>query len=360
MKKKVNKPYKVAWKKASKTNQRKVWLAQRNELAGEGSVDVCRFGSSDVSTIMGYNKWSSRKKLYWNLLGRYKTEFNSFKMEMGLRFEDVNRESFECYMAGKEDFDDRFCTGDKLRKLQSPKYFLMNDSYIHSFSSLDFVMPKGSLCPITSEVTENIRPVETKFVNYNSYATWKGKIPMYYYTQLQHQIMMMDSDAGYLSVIAGGDFYDCFYAERDEAFIQQIDEALTDFQVRALKAKQIKSMIDKEVSFPNYDQEFIDSLEGMLVELEPTPTGFEADLEFVENEMFPETNKLEMRGDDNDQTLIDRYLEAGVKENEAKAEKTLVRALLAESMKEFEVLKTDTNKVTNRRSFEGRPYFKVS
>jgi hypothetical protein len=349
---------KVNWTKSSKADHRKVWLAQRGGLAGEGVLDVVRFGSSDISTIMGFNKWSSRKKLYWNMLGMYKTDFKSFKLEMGLRYEDVNRESFECFTVGKEDFDERFCNGDKLRKLQSPKYFLLNDSYPHSFSSLDFVMPKKSLCPFTGEITTADRPVETKFVNFNSYATWKGVMPMYYYTQVQHQIMTMDSDAGYLSIIAGGDLYDCLFTVRDDEFITRMDAEVTDFQVRVLKAKQIKALLDKEVSTPNYDLEFAASLEAMLTELEPEAN--EHDLEFIESEMFPTTNKLEIKGGKYEQELIDRYLAAGVTENEAKSEKTLVRALLAESMQEFEILKTDTNKVTNRRSFDGRPYFKVS
>ena len=118
---------KIAWNKSTKANHRKVWLSQRNELSGEGTVDLVRFGSSDISTIMGYNKWSSRKKLYWNLLGRYKTDFKSFKLEMGLRYEEVNRESFECFSSDREGFDERFCDGEKLRKLQSPKYCLRNE-----------------------------------------------------------------------------------------------------------------------------------------------------------------------------------------------------------------------------------------
>lgn len=353
-----NKVTKVAWEKTTKANQRKVWLAQRGTLAGSNSVDTCRFGSSDVSTIMGYNKWSSRKKLYWNTLGRYKTEFNSFKLEMGLRYEDVNRESFECYSSDKEGFDDRFCKGNNLRTLQSPKYFLMNDGYQHSFSSLDFIMPAKSLCPFTAEITTIARPVETKFVNYNSYATWKGKIPTYYYTQLQHQIMMLNSDGGYLSVIAGGDFYDCFYAERDEAFIQQIDEAIKDFQIRVLKAKQIKVMLDDEVSKPSYDMEFVESLEEMLTELEPEAV--ESDLEFIQDEQFPNTNPLEMKGDDTCQILIDDYIRYRELESDCKGNKTLIQAKLTSIMETFEVLKTDTNKVTNRRSFEGKKYFKVS
>lgn len=341
------------------SSKREVWLKQRKELSGLGTYDTVRFGSSDTSTIMGYNKWSSRKKLFYNLLGMYVTEFNSFKLEMGQRYEQVNRESFECYSVDREGFDDRFCKGEKLRKLQSPKYFLLNDSYPHSFSSLDFILPKKNVCLFTGEVLTKDRPVETKFVNVNSYSSWKGTVPMYYRTQITHQVMMMNSDAGYLSVISGGDYYDAFYVDRDEELVYNIDQALTDFQVRVLKAKEVLKLIEDEQHSGTPDQGFIETLYGMIAELEPEPTGYEADLEFVADELFPETNSLEMRGTVEDQELIDRYILAQEQENAAKKEKTTVKTLLTESMQTFEILKTDTNKVTNRRSFEGRPYFSV-
>ncbi len=351
-----NKITKVKWQSPKRAG----WLAQRRELQGIGTYDTVRFGSSDTSTIMGYNKWSSRKKLFWNMLGMYVTEFSSFKMEMGQRYELANKDSFESYTHGDKDgFDDRFCKGEKLRKLQSPKYFLLNDKYKHSFSSLDFILPKKGLCPFTSELIPRDRPVETKFVNYNSYTSFKGQPPLYYQTQVQHQNMMLEADAGYLSVIAGGDFYDCFLLDRDEKMITDIDNALSDFQTRVLQAKAILKLQHEEEAKEYPDYEFIETLQGMIVELEPEPAGYEADLEFVENEMFPETNNLEIQGDYQAQEYIDSYIAANQKENEAKKEKTLARTLIASYMKDFEIMKTPTNKVINRRTFEGRPYFSV-
>lgn len=349
-----NKITKVKWN----SSKREQWLAQRSELSGLGTYDVARFGSSDCSTIMGVNKWSSRKKLFWNMLGMYRTEFNSFKLEMGQRYEQVNRESFEAYTVDREGFDDRFCRGEKLRKLQSPKYFLLNSAYPHSFSSLDFVLPKKNVCPFIGEIIPKDRPVEAKFVNVNSYMSWKGKPSPMYNIQVQHQIMIMDSDAGYLSVISGGDYYDCFYIERDEQLIQEIDLALSDFQTRVLKAKQILKMIDEEMANENYDVGFVETLQGMIVELEPEATA--SDLEFVANEMFPETNSLEIQGNAEDQQLIDDYIEARELEAECKNKKTTIQAALTSRMESFEILKTSSNKVTNRRSFEGKKYFKVS
>ena len=351
----MGKLQRVKWAKGKLSRDK--WLKLREELQGVNTYDVVRFGSSDVSTIMGENKWSSRKKLFWNLLGMYVTEFNSFKLEMGQRYEEVNRESFECYTTDREGFDDRFCRKEKLRKLQSPKYFLVNTDYKHSFSSLDFILPKKSVCLFTGEILSVDRPVETKFVNYNSYSSFKGKPPMYYSIQVHHQMMIMGSDAGYLSIIAGGDYYDCFYIERDEELITRIDEACKDFQTRVLKAKSILKMKHEELASATPDYTFIETLDGMINELEPEPTA--SDLEFVSNEMFPETNDLEMKGNDADQDLIDRYIKANEQENQAKNEKTIVRTALTTRMQTFEVLKTDSNKVINRRSVDGRPYFSV-
>lgn len=346
---------KVKW---GKGKDRASWLKAREALQGVGTYDTVRFGSSDISTIMGHNKWSSRKKLFWNLLGMYVTEFNSFKMEMGQRYEEVNRESFECYTVDREGFDDRFCKKEKLRKLQSPRYFLLNSDFDHSFSSLDFILPKKSVCLFTGEILSVDRPVETKFVNYNSYSSFKGVAPMYYKIQVMHQIMTMGSDAGYLSVIAGGDYYDCFYIDRDDDLVRQIDEACTDFRLRVLKAKSILKMKYDELATTSPDWEFTESLDAMINELEPEPENT-PDLEFVANELFPETNNLEIQGDEVAQSYIDKYLDANERENQAKKDKVNTRTLITSYMKDFEILKTETNKVINRRTFDGRPYFSI-
>lgn len=346
----------VKWAKGKLSRDK--WLKLREELQGLNTYDTVRFGSSDVSTIMGENKWSSRKKLFWNLLGMYITEFNSFKLEMGQRYEEVNRESFECYTTDREGFDDRFCRKEKLRKLQSPKYFLLNSDYQHSFSSLDFILPKKSICLFTGEILPTDRPVETKFVNYNSYSSFKGKPPMYYVIQVHHQMMIMGSDAGYLSVIAGGDYYDCFYIERDEELIDRIDEACRDFQTRVLKAKSVLKMKHEELASSTPDYGFVETLDAMITELEPEPENT-PDLEFVSNELFPETNSLELQGDEVAQEYINKYLDANDRENQAKKDKVNTRTLITSYMKDFEILKTPTNKVINRRTFDGRPYFSV-
>lgn len=347
---------KVRW---GKIKSREDWLNMRSSVNGLGTYDTVRFGSSDVSTIMGYNKWSSRKKLFWNCLGMYMTSFHSFKLEMGLRYEKTNKESFECWLPkDKDGFDERFCTGQKLRKLQSPRFFLLNDAFDHSSSSLDFILPKNHTCPFTSEVLSVPRPVETKFVNYNSYQSWKGTPPMYYVSQCQHQTAMLNSDASYLSCIVSGDAYDCFYIERDEEFIKFMDYSLEEFKLRILKGKSILEVRDQELSKAVVDYSFVEQLDGMIMELEPEAT--EADLEFVDNEMYPSTNTLEMAGDEEAQILIDRYLQANEEEKEAGRQKTIIRTDITKKMQDFEVLKTETNKIINRRDPNGRPYFKVS
>lgn len=339
------------------SSKRDVWLAQRNELQGKGSYDTVRFGSSDVSTILGVNKWSSRRKLYWNLLGRYITSFNSFKLEMGLRYEQVNKEAFESFTPDRNEFDDRFVLKQPIRKLQKPRYFLTNDKYPHSFSSLDFVLPKGQPCPFTGEVISKPRPVEAKFVNYNSYSSWGGELPEYYRSQLSHQIMMLNSDAGYLSVIAGGDYFDAFIYERELEYEKYIDYTLSEFQVTILKAKTISRLIGEEQRTTHPDQSYLETLEGMLVELEPEPTA--ADLDFVDNEMFPESSDLSFDGAEYGQELVDKYVQAHEAESAAKEQKTITRVELTSYMQDHEVMTTDTHKVINRRSVEGKPYFSV-
>lgn len=339
------------------SSKREDWLRQRNELQGVGSYDRVMFGSSDVSTILGVNKWSSRRKLYWNLLGRYITSFNSFKLEMGLRYENVNAEAFQCFTPDRDGFDDRFVLKQPIRKLQTPRYFVTNSGYPHSFSSLDRVLPKGQPCPFTGELVGTPRSVELKFVNYNAYSAWGGVLPEYYRSQLAHQTMMLNSDAGYLSVIAGGDWYDVGFYEKDVEYEKYIDHELTEFHLMVLKAKATLRLIDEELKEATPDLAYIETLEGMLSSFEPEPTA--ADLEFVDNEMFPESNDLEFDGGEKGRELVDAYTTAHEAENEAKEAKKITRVEITKYMEDFEVMKTDEYKVINRRTKDGKSYFSV-
>lgn len=348
---------KIKW---NKPYTRESWLKQRKELQGIGNLDVVRYGSSDVSTLLGINKWSSPKKLFYNHLGKYLTDIPSYKLEMGLMFEDANKKSFESFTADRTDFDYRFVNNIKINKLIKPKYFLTNSLYPHSFSSLDFILPKGSTCPFTGEITTKDRPVETKFVNYNSYSSFNGEAPLYYVSQVMHQMMVMNSDCGYLSIIAGGDFYDCFLIERDNNLIERIDNVLGESQLSTLKAKQVEALMFEEEAKPlsEVDSEYLGNLSLMLTELEPELIGHKADLDFLEDEMYPTTNSLEMVGDDNAQFLIDKYLKTNKLINTLEDTKRKVRCQITEIMQEFEILKTERSKVISRRGVEGKkPYF---
>ena len=164
-------------------------------------------GGSDVSAILGLNKYSSALKVYMDKVEpiEYENEENEF-LHFGNVLEDI---------VAKE-FGDR--TGFKVQRSsfmwQHPvhKFMLANvDRLIyhpdHGWGVLE--------CKTASEYRKD---------------DFEGdEIPEEYLLQLLHYLYVMNLEYGYLAVLIGGNKFKYFRVERDEEVIKMIVELESDF-----------------------------------------------------------------------------------------------------------------------------------
>lgn len=351
-----NKIQKIKWLKGDKS----VWLKQRNELLGLGSYDTVRFGSSEVATVLNISPYESKLAMFHRKRGFYLYEKNSLKMTVGGKIEPLIADIMESYSFDREQMDIDFTQGIKHRKLKNANYFLTNSKYPFFLASIDYITDSKVPCIFTGEFPTKGIVWETKNPAYMAYKNWENKVPDYYIAQCQQQLAVSDFDKAYLAVLAGSDYPDLFLVEKDEQFIDYMDNEVSSFGLTILKAKAIDKLIfeEQQQTYPDYS--YIEDLKGMLQELEPDVDGKDATKEFLEQDMYPESNTLEKQGNDTTDILCDRYLKALKLEVKLKDLKTAIRnELTANHLEDFETLKTESHKVTNRRSKSGKNYFSI-
>ncbi len=353
----MGKVQKIKWRSSDRAD----WLAQRNELLGVGSYDFVRFGSSEVATITGQSRWESPRKLFYNKIGHFITPNHSFKLSMGNLVEPLIANAYEHWAGDRDQFDTDFSNGVKHRRVRQAKYFIINSDHPFQLSSIDYHQPQKYPDLFTGEIVKGGIIMEAKNPSFMNYQTFKGELPDYWMAQVQQQMMVSGIRKAVVAMLVGSDFFDVIEVEEDKEMQKWIDHMTTEFGLNVLKAKTVQKLMDEENSKPNPDQGFIESLWGMIQELEPDVTDSEAEKNFLENTQYNTSiDELVIEGDDDDLHRIQRYLKATRLEGELKNHKTLLRNQLTDKMKEFEVLSVDGYKVTNRRGKEGKKnYFSV-
>lgn len=341
------------------SNNKKNWEQQRNNLLGIGVSDVVRFGSSEIATVLGLSKWESKFAMFYRKRGFYTVEKNSLKLTMGNRIEPLIAEVMESWSGDRDVLDYDYSNGIKHRELTCAKFFMTNTDYPFLLASLDYYTTNKYPCVFTGEYPTKGIIWETKNPAFMAYKAWENQVPDYYKVQVLQQLGVSGFDKGYVAVLAGSDYPDLFEIPFDKEYFDYLNQECEEFGLSILKAKTIDGFILEEEAKPTPDYSYIEDLKGMIQQLEPATDGTDATKDFLETERYPESNTLEMAGNDFDDTICERYLKATKMEGNLKVLKTELRNKLTLKMEDFEVLKTDAHKVTNRRSKSGRNYFSV-
>lgn len=348
------KPIKIKWL----SSKREDWVRQRNELMGQGNKELCRIGSSEVASVLGIG-YGSPYVLFQKKVGLNYFEKKSYKLAMGQRMEEDIAASLESYSPDPDEFSNNFDAGVKVRKLTKARYFLINPEHDHLIASLDYTMPKRYPDVFTGELLKTDVVVECKNPSFQSYRSWGGTPPAYYNVQVQQQLLVSGLSKAYLAVIAGSDYFDVFEIFPDPPLQQYISEKCLNFTVGVLKAKAIISLIEEEQRSAHPDTSFIEDCWAMVNDMMPPADSTEELQEFLEDDLYPNTNSLELQGDENDERLMKRYLKATALEGKLKEAKREIRNTLTLKMQDFEILKAGDHRTINRRSEDARNYFSI-
>lgn len=201
-------------------------------------------GGSDVSTILGLNKYKSVYQLWLEKTGQIlPIETDSEPAYWGTVLEDV---------VAKE-FQER--TGKKVRR--------RNQVFEHSLHP--FLRAN-----IDREIVGENAILECKTANQFLAKEWEGEeVPLSYICQVQHYMNVLNKDYCYIAVLIGGQKFIWKRIERDQELIDVLTEQLVEFWENNV-IKGIEPIIDGSEATANFIKEKYSDIEETQTSLPST------------------------------------------------------------------------------------------
>jgi putative phage-type endonuclease len=174
------------------------WRQHRNE----------GIGGSDVSAILGINKWRTPMQVYMEKTGQWEPDDLSGNdaVHFGNKLEGIVA----------DEFTER--TG---LKVQKNNYMLQHPEHKFMLANIDreIIFPDGSRGVLECKTTSA----------WNKDEWTQNEVPQAYMVQVQHYLAVTGLEKAYIAVLIGGNRYDHWFIDRDEELIEIIIEAEKNF-----------------------------------------------------------------------------------------------------------------------------------
>ena len=174
--------------------EREAWLEERR----------LSVGSSDTPMLLGLSKWGGPLTVYHNKINSTADGPESEYAEWGHRLEPAIAEA---------------CADAEGLTLEPQKPFALyrNDRYPYMHATPDFI------------VREKPCGIECKNVSVSVQKEWSDGVPDWCYSQVQHQIAVMEWEMCYVSVLFGGNHHEHFEVYRNDRYIDTINRTACEF-----------------------------------------------------------------------------------------------------------------------------------
>lgn len=181
-------------------------------------------GGSDMAGIIAQSPWSSPLQVYHEKISDIESE-ETEQMYFGKVLEPVVASEFSLR------------TGFPVREL---RFMLQHDKHEFLLANVDRVVTHP-------ELGEGI--LECKTANAFKLSDWEyGKVPYYYWVQVQHYLGVTEYTYAYIAVLVGGNTFRHYFIERNDDAIAYLQEAAINFWHNHVLAKA-----PPEVSFNDRD-----------------------------------------------------------------------------------------------------------
>lgn len=238
-------------------------------------------GASEVSTVMGLNKYKSALELFWEKIGAKPTwnEENEFAF-WGHIMEDTLGNLAQYWENDMKTTMSNFKAKKVIRKISKVNAYIQNPEFPHLFVSLDRRIHKG-------EEGEGV--LELKTISDYVAREWKDfGIPLGYFAQGQTQLLVTDLNYGELATLTGGNKFQVVPFRKHESLQRTILELTTEFWRRVVEGRKL--MNRRYVAEQNFNQREIAAIDAQIYKLEPE-AGFNSSLTQFLVERFPEAEK---------------------------------------------------------------------
>lgn len=240
-------------------------------------------GGSDAAAACEESRWKSAYELWMEKTGRVVPDREQF--DLGGKHESAYwGRTLEAHVA------DAFqqLTGIKVEQKEG---MYRNSKYPWAHANIDRELPDIPNAGL-----------ECKAVGRDATGWGNDSVPLEYYYQAQHYMMVLERDTWYFAVLFGGQKFDTRVVKRDNEFI--------------------RSMADKE-----------NALHVHICHDTPPPVPDDADSELL-GKIYPSENGEIVALGDSFDAVFDEYIEAQRDEEAAKTRKEKARALLQKAIKD--------------------------
>jgi putative phage-type endonuclease len=181
-------------------------LASTLKMTREEWLELRRSGitGTRITGIMNVSPWETPRSVYLDLLGVKPEKEQTEPMYWGTVLEDTIAKEFAQR------------TGYKVRRVN---YMLQHKTYDFLLGNIDRLIIDGKRKGI----------LECKNVGAYKADEWKDGAPLHYIYQLQFYLCLTGLDFGYLTALIGGQKFVYHLVERDDALIEQMIDAATEF-----------------------------------------------------------------------------------------------------------------------------------
>lgn len=266
-------------------------------------------GGSDVSVIMGVNKYRSIQQLWEEKTGRLAvTDTGNEYTYWGNIMEPIIRKEFMKR------------TGLKVRQKHA---MIIHPEYPFMFADLDGIVTDedGEKCVFEAKTASQYKSEE-----------WDGQIPYEYLLQIQHYLEVTGMNKAYVAGLIGGNQFVFHVVYRDEELIQKI--------------------VEKEQAFWN---------DCVLADRQPDMDGSEATMNFL-NVKYKESVKDSIQLDDSVRALLAEYDRINPLLAELERKKTEITNCMKEALQEHETGEIDGRiiswKKIEKNSFDSKQFRK--
>lgn len=214
-------------------------------------------GGSDIGAIFGLNKYKSPMAVYLDKVSDTVEEINSESAYWGTTLEDIVAAEF---------------SKRNNLKIQKRNAVFQHSEYEYMLANVDrFILGEDA----------EIGVLEVKTASEYVKGQWEeNKVPDSYYLQVQHYLLVTGLQWAYIAVLIGGNKYQQYYIERDEAVIEVMFEKEKEFWEEHI-VKQIPPDWDGSESSENILKKmYPEALEGTEIIL---PDEMEEHINAIEN-----------------------------------------------------------------------------
>jgi len=345
----------MAIKKVNWTgNTHEEWLTQRKSTEGLDSLEITRFGASDIGTIIGANKWKCPNRLFLHMIGKYSAEWRTAKSVGGHLLESVVANHWESWVSDEDEALLNLERGNHIRKTKPANYFLLNDKYPNLFASIDRLHDGTTYSPFTGELYDELTPIELKTTEKDYFKLWGSEmITQSYEAQVMAQMMVSNTKVAVFCVLVNGVYFHVREVEYDSYLADKIDYETRKFAEICKAGKQILDLLKDAKS-----ESEANDYRAMFEQVTPEPTYLE-DEQVLNKEIYGNSVGL-LRGDEKYFKYLLDYQQAHDNIKAEEDAKQLAKNHITRLMKDAEVMEFDGGKVTWRRGGNNkRDYFSI-